>query len=205
MTVAVPRPQVLARDLAPIVTEHRAKRRQVSRRAASLSYEEPEGSEPERCQGRRAGGGGDSPIGSERSNAHPARFATARQPIAGSRGESGDDRRAPQHCHRSSGTVPRSRRTDDADHGCIAAPTGSACRDRQRRIQRSVVHPGRLHLGSTCHSYFKPSANNEAFERSSRATEVLIALAQSTWGTPRYASVSAVVGSMRWRCPAGSG
>ena len=41
-----------------------------------------EGSEPERCQGRRAGGGGDRPIGSERSNAHPARFATARKPIA---------------------------------------------------------------------------------------------------------------------------
>src|SRR5262245_50804040 len=79
---------------------HRANPRQWRRHTASLSYEEPEGSEPERYQGCRAGGGGHRTSGRHRSDAYPAGFATTRKSNTGPRGESGDSHRTPQHCAR---------------------------------------------------------------------------------------------------------
>src|SRR6476660_7921594 len=171
---------------------HPANPTQSCRHTASLSYEEPEGSEPERHQGCRAGGGGGRTGGSgdragrrQRSDAYPTRFAPTRRSNTRPCAESGDGHRAPQHCARPRRAVSRPRRSDDPDDGRIVAPTGSTRRDGKRRLQGGVLGSRRLHPGPTRHPHDGIPDKKAVLEKPVHAARLLTADANPRRGAAR--------------------
>ena len=117
-----------------------------------------QGSQPERhqgrraggggiCTGRRAGGGGDCAVRRRRGVAHPTRLDTARGSVARSDRESGDSDGATQPGDRPCRALPRARRSDDPDDGRGIAATRSTRRDGQRGVRRRIVPSWCVPLG----------------------------------------------------------